>query len=583
MSEINRKLAAIFEQMADVLQIIGADGFRVNAFARIGRTLGDMTEDVASIGPDIPALAKLPGVGKGSAERIAEYLETGAMKDHQELLEQIPQGLLGLLDISGLGPKTIALLWKEAGVESLDDLKEKLKGDELTALPGMGKKKLENLRKNIAFAQTAGERTRLGVALPVAEWFVAELEKLKSVKQATYAGSLRRGRETIGDIDILVAAAKKDAAAISTAFVELDVVADVLAQGATKTSVRTYSEVAGGIQVDLRIVQPDEYGAALLYFTGSKEHNVQLRERAIKHEMRLNEYALSQSDDDKKAIASKTEADIYKALELRWIPPELREGRDEIARAQADELPKLLEIEDIRAELHAHTTASDGKWSIEDLALAAAARGFHTVAITDHSKGQAQANGLNEDRLVKHMAEIRKVAKKLKDTITVLAGSEVDILANGDLDYPDELLAELDIVVASPHAALSQEAKSATKRLIKAIENPHVDIVGHPTGRLIGRREGLSPDMTAVIQAAADTDTALEINANHWRLDLRDAHARSAIEAGVKLAIDTDAHGPADLDQLRYGILTARRAGATKKHVINCMTAAALRKWLTKR
>jgi DNA polymerase (family 10) len=317
-----------------------------------------------------------------------------------------------------------------------------------------------------------------------------------------------------------------------------------------------------------------------MYFTGSKEHNVKLRERAMSMGYTLNEYALADKKDKTKQVATKSEEEIYKKLKLAWIAPELREDRGEIALSEKGKLPALIELKDIRADLHTHTTASDGRWSIEENALAMAERGHHTVAITDHSKGQVQANGLDDKRLVKHIEDVRKVAKKLKDKITVLAGSEVDILADGALDYPDELLAELDVVVASPHAALSQEPKKATARLLKAIENPYVTMIGHPTGRLVLRREGLSPDIEALCKAAADRGIALEINANHWRLDLRDTHARVALEHGVKLAINTDAHGPGDLDQLPYGVLTARRAGATKQDIVNCMTAATLKKWL---
>ena len=333
------------------------------------------------------------------------------------------------------------------------------------------------------------------------------------------------------------------------------------------------------MQVDLRVVPEESYGAALMYFTGSKEHNVRLRERAISMGMKLNEWGLTKQDSEK-VVAGKSEEDVYKALKLPWIPPELREERGEIALAEKDELPNLVELKDIKAELHTHTTASDGTWTIEQLATAAAERGFHTVAITDHSKGQVQANGLSNERLEKHIKAIRKVADKLKDKITVLAGSEVDILADGNLDYPDSLLKELDVVVASPHAALSQDPDKCTKRLLKAIDNPYVTVMGHPTGRLIGRREGLSPDMGALFKAAAQRGIAMEINANHWRLDLRDTHARAAIAAGVKLSINTDAHGQADLDQLQFGILTARRAGATKNDIINCMSKTAIVKWL---
>ena len=417
------------------------------------------------------------------------------------------------------------------------------------------------------------------------------------MKRIDYAGSLRRGKETVGDLDLLVEARPGDAGAIMDAFVGLDVVAEVIAKGETKSSVRTDGSGGGisrgtggsgggGMQVDLRVVPAESYGAALMYFTGSKEHNIRLRERAISMGMKLNEWGLTKQDSEK-GVAGKSEEDVFKALKLSWVPPELREDRGEVALADSsykagDAIagPPLIEVSDIKSDLHTHTTASDGTWTIEQLALAAAERGYHTVAVTDHSKGQVQANGLSDERLEKHIVAIRKVSEKLKDKITVLAGSEVDIHTDGRLDYPDSLLKELDIVVASPHAALTQDTDKCTKRFLKAMENPYVTIMGHPTGRLVGRREGLSPDMGALFKAAAQRGIAMEINANHWRLDLRDTHARAAIAAGVKLSINTDAHGPADLDQLQYGILTARRAGATKQNVVNCMTKSALAKWL---
>jgi len=573
MASTNQQVAAIFEQMAQIMEILGKDRFRVNAFARAARSIDSLAEDLASIGPDEKKLAAIEGIGKGTAGRIAEFLENGRIEDHHKLLTEIPAGLLGLLDIPGLGPKKIALLWKDGGVESLAELKKKLQGNDLAELPGMGAKTLDNLRKSIAFAETAGDRAKIGKAMPLAMSMIEKLRHVKGVEQITYAGSLRRGKETIGDIDLLVAAKAEDAAGIFDAFLDLDPVTDVLVKGDTKASVRTIES----LQVDLRIVDPESFGAALMYFTGSKEHNVRLRERAIKMGMSLNEYALTR---DKKPVARRTEEDIYKALNLAFIEPELREDRGEIAQADKGDLPALLTIDDVRAELHAHTTASDGRWSIRELATAAAERGFHTVAITDHSKGQAQANGLTEKRLEKHIKDIRAIADEMKDTITVLAGSEVDILSDGSLDYADSLLAELDIVVASPHAALTQDPKTATARILKAIENPWVTIMGHPTGRLIGRREGLSPDMGKLIAAAAERGIAMEINANHWRLDLRDSHASAAIEAGVKLSINTDAHSEIDLGQLIYGVLTARRAGATKADVINCMTKSQFAKWL---
>ncbi len=562
--------------MADVLEVLGENRFKVLAFQKAARALGELTEDVSQMDPQ--ALRSIEGIGKGMADRIEQFIKTGALTEAVDLFEQVPPGVVKLLDVPGLGPKTVSQLWRQAGIDSLESLSKALETGELEKLKGFGKKKIENIKKNLAFAQQAGKRVRIGKALPLARWFIDELRKLKPVRQIDYAGSLRRGKETIGDLDLLVAAKAEDAAAVMDAFVGLDVVNDVLARGDTKCSVRT-DESAGRMQVDLRIVPESSYGAALMYFTGSKEHNVRLRERAIAMGLKLNEWGLFKQRQDK-ALAGRTEREVYEALGLDWIPPELREDRGEIALAERHELPDLLDIGDIKADLHMHTTASDGIWTIEHLALAAAGRGYHTVAVTDHSKSQFQANGLDESRLEKHIETIRAVAEKLKDTITVLSGSEVDILSDGRLDYPDSLLKHLDIVVASPHAALSQDPQKCTKRLLKAIDNPYVTIIGHPTGRLIGRREGLSPDMPALFKAAASRGIAMEINANSWRLDLRDIHARAAIEAGVKLSVNTDAHGEADLDQLLYGVLTARRAGVTKADVINCMTTNQLADWL---
>ncbi|MCE9589500.1 MAG: DNA polymerase/3'-5' exonuclease PolX [Planctomycetes bacterium] len=582
MATTNAQLAALFARMADVMQIIGVDGFRVNAYRKVSRVLEDLSEDIAKIGPDMKRLTEIDGIGKGSAERIIEFLKTGRMKDHDDLVSQIPPGLPALLDISGLGPKTAALLWKEGGIESVEQLKEKLKDDSLAALPGLGEKKLESLRKSLTFTQSTGGRVRIGQAMPVARWFVEKLRTIPGhkVKEVAFAGSLRRGRETIGDIDLLVAAPEADGGAISDYFVKLEPVGQVIVKGPTKTSVRTKSasgDEAEGMQVDVRIVPLECYGAALMYFTGSKEHNVSLRQRAIDRGLKLSEWGLFKGEQ---RIAGRTEEEVYRALGLDFIPPELREDRDEIAQAERHTLPDLLNIEDIHAELHAHTTASDGRWSIRELAEAAVARGFHTLAVTDHSKSQPIANGLTVERLEQHIKDVHEVAASMKGKIRILAGSEVDILADGTLDYPNSVLRELDLVVASPHAALSQDPEKATKRLLRAINNPSVTIIGHATGRLINRREGLHPEMKALFAAAAERGIAFEINANSYRLDLRDAHARAALEAGVKLAINTDAHGPPDLNELIYGVMTARRAGATKHNVINCLSRDALTKWI---
>lgn len=591
MPSTNSTLAAVFQQMAEVNQIIDGNRFKTNAYQKAARVMKELTRDVSAVPP--AELTAIEGVGKGLAEKIIEFVETGKIDEHQQMLADIPAGLLDLLDIPGLGPKGVAQLWKEAGVESVAGLEKGIADGSLAELKGMGKKKLENLSKGIAFMARQGGRTHLGRAMPLALAVVETLGALKGVEKIEYAGSLRRGKETIGDIDILASAKPQAAAKIMDAFVALPFVDEVLGHGDTKSSVRT-SDDTGAIQIDLRVVEPCYWGAALMYFTGSKEHNVKLRERALSMGYTLNEYALTVKDEEMvkhggrhpralaegDSAASETEADIYKALHLAWIAPELREDRGEIALAEQDALPGLVELKDIKADLHTHTTASDGVWSIQENARAMADRGYHTVAITDHSKSQYQANGLDNDRLVKHIEAVREAAKKLKGTITVLAGSEVDILADGSLDYPDELLAELDVVVASPHAALSQPPEQATKRLLRAIENPYVTIMGHPTGRLVLKREGLSPDIDALVKAAAQRGVAMEINANHWRLDLRDTHARAALAAGCKLAINTDAHGQGDLGQLPYGVLTARRAGATANDVVNCMDAADLKRWI---
>jgi len=592
MPDTNHEIAGLFEQMSQIIDVLGGNRFRSAAFARAARVLESLPDDVADLS-DRDLLA-LDGIGKGTVTLIREYLEGGRVEEAEALFAEVPDGVVKLLSVPGLGPKTVHTLWQQGGVTDPKTLLAKLKTGELEALPRLGKKKLEQIAANLAFIDAASKRARIGAAMPLAQWFVEQLRQVKGVKEAAYAGSLRRGRETIGDLDILVAAPATHAAAIGEAFRGLEVVESVIAAGETKSSVRT-TAATGGLQVDLRVVAPDHYGAALLYFTGSKEHNIRLRERAQARGLTLNEYALAVDDLDKYAgspgtpvpglqpgdpVASKTEEDIYAALGLQHIPPALREDHGEVALAERGNIPALVAMEDIAAELHTHTTASDGRWTIRELAAAAADRGFHTLAVTDHSKSQVQANGLDAARLEAHIAAVRAVADEMAGAIRVLAGSEVDILSDGKLDYPNSLLKELDIVVASPHAALTQDRAISTKRLLKAIANPYVTILGHPTGRIVNRRAGLPIDVPEIVKAVADRGIAVEINANHRRLDLKDTHARAALEAGCKLAINTDAHGPADLDELRYGVLTARRAGATKADVVNCLSKTKLDTWI---
>ncbi len=579
----NLEIAETFRQIATALELLEANRFRINSNQRVARLLKDMNEEVSSLIAEEPdtavrRLMAFDGIGKGSAQRIVEHVETGRIAEHQKLLEQVPKGLFEVLAIPGVGPKSAKAMWQELGITDLADLKAKLDSPELSQLPRMGAKTIDNIRKAIEFLERAGDRVPLGVARPLALALASELRATPGVRRLDFAGSLRRGRETIGDLDFL--AACDDPEALRRRFTSLPGVTQVLARGETKCSVRLETG-ATAMQADLRIVPDEAYGAALMYFTGSKEHNVRLREIAIQRRMRLNEYGLFEGTGERpqdrggKPLAAATEEAIYAALRLPFVPPELREDRDILS----GERPRLIELEDVRAELHAHTTASDGKLQIEELARVAVKRGFHTLAITDHSKSQVIAGGLDEERLLRHIELIRAADAEISD-IRLLAGSEVDILPDGRLDYDDEILAKLDIVVASPHASLRQDPATATARLLRAVRHPLVHILGHPTGRFVNRREGLSPDMSTLFEAAVEHDTALELNAHWQRLDLRASHLRGALDHGAKIAINTDAHGESNFDNLVYGILTARRAGLEAGSCINTWPAEKLHGWL---
>jgi len=568
----NKELATVFEQIADLLEIQGADPFRVNSYRRAARTVKDLSEDIALIARQ-GRLQDIPGIGKGTAEKIQQYLATGKIELHQELLAQVPEGLPRLLEIPGLGPKKVALAWKRLGVTGLDELKRAIASGTLAELPGMGAQSVKKIAEGIAFLERSRGRTPLGVAWPIAAEICEHLRSHKQVKRVEPAGSLRRGRETIGDVDILCdsAAGKK----VVEAFTSLPRVVRVLAAGATKGSVVVNTDEGNELQVDLRVVPSASFGAALQYFTGSKEHNVRLRELAIKKKYKLSEYGLFRGD---KQIAGKTEKSIYTKLGLEYIPPELREDRGEIDAA--GNLPRLVELADIRGDLHVHTTASDGRDTIEQMAAAARELGDEYLGICDHSASSTIANGLSPERMLKHIEAIRTVARKTKD-IAILVGCECDILANGKLDYPDEILSQCEIVTASIHSGLGQSRSTVTKRTIAAMENPYVNIIGHPTGRLLGKREAMDLDIEAVIKAAVETNTALEVNAAWQRLDLKDTHVRQAVEAGAMIVINTDAHSTGELGSMRrYGVQTARRGWADKRSVLNTRPLAELRKFL---
>ena len=588
----NREIADVFQQIATALELLEANRFRVNGNLRVARVVRDLGQEVASLVAEEPRTAvdrlrALDGIGRASAQRIVEHVTSGEIAEHRRLLEQVPSGLFEVLAIPGIGPKAARAMWQELGVTDLAGLKAKLGSPELSRLPRMGTKTIDNIKRAIAFHERAGDRVPLGVARPLALELAAELSAVPGVRRLDFAGSLRRGRETIGDLDFLVAC--DDPRAPRERFLSLPQVTQVLARGETKCSVRLFAPGARGrhgsggtaMQADLRIVPEAAYGAALMYFTGSKEHNVRLREIAIQQRMRLNEYGLFEGTDERPQdrgatpVAAATEDAIYAALGLPLVAPELREDATRLDRLP----PRLIELDDIRAELHSHTTASDGDLSIEELARCARRRGLHTLAITDHSRSQVIANGLDEERLLRHVDAIREADAAISG-IRLLAGAEVDILPDGRLDYADDVLARLDVVVASPHASLRQGPQAATARLLAAIRHPLVHILGHPTGRIINRRQGLSPDMNALFEAAVRHDTVLELNANWKRLDLRASHLRGALERGAMIAVDTDAHDDGDFDNLIYGILTARRAGLEPASCINTWPAEELHAWL---
>ena len=587
---LNGELSELFRTFAALMDIKGENAFKAIAFSKVSRILKDSTIDIKQA-VEGGTLKDIEGVGPSSQRIIEDFVKTGRSKDFDEVAKGVPAGLIPMLQIPNLGPKTIALLWKERKITSIEELAKAIDAGKLDGLAGMGEKKIELIKQGLALRAEAGKRIGIVAAMAIAENLVARMRNLPGVAQVEAAGSLRRRKETVGDLDLVCAVkSESDAQKVSDSFVKFPEVARVLGHGIAKASIVT----SQSLQVDLRIVPKSHFGATLLHFTGSKEHNVHLRALAQSKKMTLNEWGLFKLAEYEKAskkpgevpavkpVAAKTEQEVYAKLGLEWIDPELREDRGEIEAAAAGKLPKLINLSQIRGDLHSHTTASDGQASIEQMAEAALSRGYEFLAITDHSKTQVIANGLTAERLMKHAAEIRRVSDRMKG-ITLLAGSEVDILADGHLDFEDAILKELDFVVASPHVALKQPPEKATDRLLRAIENRYVNVIGHPTGRLIFEREGLAFDTARIFKAAAQTGTALEINASWPRLDLNDIQARAALLAGVKLSIDTDAHSIAGLGAMQYGIYVARRAWAAASDVINCMTLNQIRAFVARK
>ncbi|MCC6259512.1 MAG: DNA polymerase/3'-5' exonuclease PolX [Anaerolineales bacterium] len=571
----NKQLAETFTLIADLLEIKGEVIFKTIAYRKAAESLIGLSRDASEYSKE-GRLLEIPGVGKAIAEKIDELLATGKLEFLEKLKKEIHPDLAGWMKVPSLGPKKIAMISRELKITALADLEKAAKAGKLSALPGMGKKSETAILEGLASLSRRTGRISVGKAFPLANEIVSVLKKVKGVVDAQPAGSLRRMRSTVGDLDILVAA--KDSSAVMDAFTTLPRISRVLSKGETKSSI----EFSDGVRAQVWVHAPEKFGTALQYATGSKDHNVQLRQLALDKGLSLSEHSFLNVKTNKEIFCA-TEEEVYKTLGLQWIPPELREGRDEIALAKANKLPKLIEVKDIKSNLHMHSTYSDGALSMLDMTKAAIKRGLKLIVFSDHSVSLGVANGLSIERHKQQAAEIKKLQKQFGAEITILHSSEVEIKADGSLDYPDDFLASLDLVVASLHSSLRQPREKITERLLQAVNNPHVDIIGHPTGREIPDREGADLDMEAILKAAAKSGVAMEMSASPYRLDLDDHHARRAKELGVLLSINTDAHSEEDYDMLHYGVAIARRAGLTKADVINTWTPEKLLDWLKKR
>lgn len=571
----NRQLADTFTLIANLCEIKGEVIYVVLAYRKAAENLMSLSREAGEYWKE-GKLREIPAVGKAIAEKIDELLRTGRLEFLERLKGEVPESLAGWLQVPGLGPKKIALIWKTLNITALSELETAAKNGQLRDLPGMGAKSESAILEGIASLARRSGRLPLGRAYPLAQEIIGVLKGVKGVVAAEPAGSLRRMRSTVGDLDILVAA--KDSSAVMEAFVNLKGVSRVLGKGETKASI----EFTDGVRAQVWVHPPEKFGTALQYATGSKDHNVAVRQIALDKGLSLSEHSLTKTRG-KREILCATEEEVYKTLGLPWIPPELREDRGEVQAAKANKLPKLIEVKDIKSNLQTHSTWSDGKLSMLEMARAAAKRGIKVIAFTDHSVGLGVAGGMTMEDHKKQAAEIRKIQKQLGDEILVLHSTEVEIKADGTLDYPDQFLATLDIVVASLHTSLRQPREKITRRLLNAVRNPHVDIIGHPTGREIPDREGADLDMELILKAAAECGVAMEINAHPSRLDLDDMFARRAKELGVLLSINTDAHSEGDLDMLHYGVAVARRAWLEPRDVINTWSTKKLLNWLAKR
>lgn len=557
----NPDFAKIFFEIAELLELKQDNPFKIRAYQKAARSIEGLTSSLEEIYTHggIKALEEIPGIGKGIAEHLEELIKTGKIKKYQELKQSFPKGFAELANIPGMGPKTTLLLYKKLKIDSMEKLEKVAKAGKLRDLPGFGFKKEENILRGIELKKKSHGRYRLDEASAYAELIVDELKKIKEIKKILPCGSLRRGQETVGDLDILVVSHQP--VKVMSFFVNLPIVKNILAQGTTKSSII----LNNNMQADLRVVEEKSFGAAAHYFTGSKAHNIHLRQLAQQKGLKVSEYGIFKGN---KQIGGKTEEEMFAKFGLQFIPPELREMRGEFEAAAKGEIPKLVELKDLKGDLHLHTKASDGRNTIAEMAQAAKKLGYEYILISDHTKSTRVAGGLNEQGMLKHLKAIRQTDARLQG-IKVLAGAEVDIKPDGTLDYSDQLLKQLDIVVSSIHSNFKMPKDQMTQRIIKALQNKHVKIFSHPTGRLIGEREGYAVDLEQVLQAAKKYHVAIEVNAHPQRLDLSDLWCKRAKELGVKIVISTDAHSTDQLELMRYGVLTARRGWLEKKDVIN--------------
>lgn len=558
MNKFNKEVAEIFFKIADALEILGEMQFKVLAYRKAARVISELPDDLREIYKK-GKLEEIPGIGEGIAKKIKEYIETGKMKKAEEVLSKLPEGLLPLMSIPSLGPKTIALAYKKLGVKNIDDLKRVLKDGSLAKLPGMGAKKIENIIKGIELWEKGQQRFLLGQIYPLVEEIIKELKAHKEIIEAIPAGSYRRMKETVGDVDILVMTEESKKAV--DIFCSLKGVERILAQGDTKGSCIFH----GNIQVDLRAIPPDSFGSALQYFTGSKAHNVHLRSIAKQKGLKISEYGVFKGDEK---IAGEKEEEVYESIGLIWIPPEMREDTGEIELAMKGELPDLVNYNNIKGDLHVHSKYSDGTMSLEEIAIWGKKMGYEYIAVCDHSQSVKYAGGLEIEDLKKKIEEIKRINEKRIGCYLIM-GAEVDILPDGSLDYPDEILKEIDLVLVSVHTGFK---KDNTDRILKALDNPYIHGLSHPTGRLLGQREGYPVDIEKVIEKASEKNKLLEINAYYERLDLYDIYLRKAKEKGVKFLIGTDAHHLGQLWMIKLGIGMARRGWLEKKDVINTLS-----------